>query len=87
MVKTMEKIWNNNNGSITILLVYVFCIISLGALYTLFFIEVAIPELAHLIPESTYKTLFLTITWSIPLIIGIVISFATIKAGLKRSVY
>jgi len=85
----MVKVINNNQGNISIIAIYLMSIISLGALYTLLFLEMAIPNLAPLIPNDLgmYKTVFLMLIWGIPIIILLVSSLAVIKTGLKREVF
>ena len=80
---------NNNYGNISIIAMYLMTIISLGTLYTLFFLELAIPNLAPLIPSDLgmYKTVFLMLIYGMPIIIIVVCSLAVMKSGLKRGVY
>jgi len=84
----MVDLKNNNEANVSIIAIYLMTIISLGALYTLLFLEFAIPNLAPMIPDSlgTFKTSTLTILYAIPIIITIVCSLAVLKNALKREV-
>ncbi|MBD3263564.1 MAG: hypothetical protein GF375_00495 [Candidatus Omnitrophica bacterium] len=84
----MVDLKNNNEANVSIIAIYLMTIISLGALYTLLFLEFAIPNLGPLIPDDlgTFKTATLTIMYAIPLIITVVCSLAVLKNALKREV-
>jgi hypothetical protein len=84
----MVDLKNNNEANVSIIAIYLMTIISIGALYTLLFIEVAIPNLAPLIPDDlgVFKTSTLTIVYAIPLIVILVSSLAVLKNALKREV-
>ena len=85
----MTKFKDNNQGNISIIAIYLMTIISLGALYTLLFIEFAIAELAPIIPGSfgDYKTFILMFIYAIPIFIILVSSLAVLKNALKREVF
>lgn len=81
----MRKLRYNNNASAVPLLLFIMTIISCGALYTLFFVEVAYPSLLYMIPDSDSKTFIMMGMYAIPLFVLIIGVFAVIKAGLKQS--
>jgi hypothetical protein len=82
----MRKLIKNNDGSVVPVLLFILTIIGCGALYTLFFTEIAIPSLSYLIPDSDSKTFNMMMIYLIPLIILIVGVFALMKEGLKRGI-
>ena len=81
----MRNILKNNTGSAVPLILFVLTIVSCGALYTLFFVEVAYPSLLYMIPDSDSKTFIMMGMYSIPLFILIVGVLSVIKAGIKES--
>jgi len=76
----------NNQGNVSIIAIYILSLIGLGGLYTLFFLEFAIPNLAPHIPAvfDTYKTVILMFLWGIPFFITFIFSLAVLKNALKR---
>ena len=82
----MRKLIKNNTGSIVPVLLFILTIFGCGALYTLFFTEIAIPSLSGFIPDSDSKTFIMMMIYLVPLIILIVGIFALVKEGLKRNI-
>lgn len=82
----MRKLTNNNYG-VTNLLLFIITIFGCGALYTLFFLEIALPSFESMIPASDSKTFIMMGIYGLPLIILIVGVFSLIRSGLKRGVY
>ena len=78
----MRKL-NDDTGAVPLLL-FIVTIVSCGALYTLFFVEVGFPALRGMIPESEAKTFILMCMYAVPLFILIVGVIALMKEGLKR---
>jgi len=78
---------NNTDASAVPIILFILSIISLGALYTLFFIEVAYPTFDSYVPNSDSKTFIMMCMYAIPLFLLGVGSVALIKTGLKREVY
>ncbi len=74
----------NTIGSAVPLLTFIATILICGALYSLFFIEVAFPELRSLIPDSDSKTLIMMGIYGLPLIIAVIGVFCLLKVGQKR---
>ena len=83
----MRSLKDNNQGSAVPLILFVLTIFSLGALYTLFFIEVAFPIVSPLIPDSTAKTFITMMMYGIPIMILLVGGVAMLKEALIRRVY
>ena len=83
----MRKILNNNVGSAVPLILFSMTIVAVGALYTLFFIEIGIPVLGDYVPASDSKTFIMMGIYAIPLFVLVVGVISLLKAGLKRSVY
>lgn len=81
----MRKLITNTYGSAVPLILYVLTILSCGALYTLFFVEVAYPSLLYMVPDSDSKTFIMMGMYAIPLFIIIIGVFAVIKEGIKES--
>jgi len=79
----MRKLLKNNDGSPIPLMLFIMTLISCGALYTLFFVEVAYPNLLHFIPNSDSKTFIMMGMYAIPLIVIIIGVFCLIKEGVK----
>lgn len=74
----------NQEGSAVPLILFFVTIFSCGALYTLFFIEIALPTFSSYIPASDAKTFILMCIYAIPLFIIVVGVIALLLAGLKR---
>lgn len=83
----MRKLIENNTGSAVPLIVFAMTIFSCGALYTLFFIEVAIPEFLDYIPDSDAKTFLMMCIYAIPLFVLMVCVIGLLKTGLKKMIY
>lgn len=83
----MRDLKNNNNGSAIPLILFILTIVVIGALYSLFFIEIGFPLIDTLIPiaSSPYKTFIMSAMYGIPLIVIIVGCISLIIAGLKNT--
>ena len=81
----MRKLIKNNQASAIPLILFVLTIVTCGALYTLFFVEVAYPSLLYLIPDSASKTFIMMGMYAIPLIIILIGVFSLIKEGVKEN--
>ena len=81
----MRKIQKNNDGSAVPLILFILTILSCGALYTLFMVEVAYPSLLYMIPDSDSKTFIMMGMYAIPLFIILIGVFALVKEGIKES--
>lgn len=77
---------NNTDASAAPLLLFLVTIFVVGALYTLFFIEIAMPLFTGYIPASDSKTLTMMIFYGLPMIILFVGGICLIKAGQKRTI-
>lgn len=82
-----KKLMKNNEASAIPLMLFIITIVCCGALYTLFFIEIAYPTLGTFVPAGDSKTFQMMLFYAIPLFVLIVGVFALVKAGLKRTVY
>lgn len=76
----------NNVASAIPLILFVLTIFSVGAVYTLLFIEFGFPTLSSFIPDSDLKTTLMLLLYSIPFFVLIVGVIALIVSGLKRTV-
>ena len=86
--KVMRKFLNNSVASAVPLILFLLTIVSMGALYTLFFIEIGYPLLDTIIvPDSDSKTFIMMCMYAIPLVVLIVGVIALLMAGLKRTGY
>jgi hypothetical protein len=83
----MKKLLFDDTASIVPVLLFILTIFGVGALYTLFFTEIALPTFSSYIPDSDSKTFIFMIIYALPLIILIVGVFALLKEGLKRTIY
>ena len=79
----MRTLKDNTSGAVP-LLQFIVTIVSCGALYTLFFVEIAFPIFIGMIPESDAKTFILMCMYAVPLFILLVGIIALMKEGLKR---
>ena len=79
----MRKLITNNNGSMLILAGFILLLVAAGALYTLFFLEIAIPVFSPMIPSSDSKTMIIMLIYAIPAIITIVAVISAFKDSLK----
>ena len=82
----MKKFLNNDQGNAVPILLFLATIISVGALYTLFFIYIFFPGISPLVPASDSKTLIMMFLYAIPLVVMVVGVISLIMAGLKRDV-
>jgi len=82
----MRSLKNNYDAYAVPLILFVLSIFCLGALYTLFFIQIGLPELSYMIPDSDAKTFILMLIYGLPIIILLVGGIALIKEGLRRDV-
>lgn len=80
----IKSIRDNNDASIIPIMLFLITIFVVGALYTLFFIEVAFPNLKWMIPDSDSKVFIMMMMYALPLFVMIVGGIALIKEGLKR---
>lgn len=83
----MRDIKNNNYGSVIPLILFVLTILGCGALYSLFFIEIALPSLSYMIPTSDAKTFIIMGIYAMPLFIFFVGIYAFLQSGLKERFY
>jgi len=83
----MRKLKDNNQGSVVPLILFMLTIISCGALYTLFFVEIGLPIFDSYIPISDAKTFIMMGIYSIPLFILIIGGISLILSGLKKNYY
>lgn len=83
----MRKILDNQEASAVPIILFVITIVGVGALYTLFFIEIGIPTFTSYIPASDSKTFIMMGIYGMPLLILMVGVISLLKAGLKREVY
>ena len=72
-------------SGVAIILV-VLTIIVCGAYYTLFFLEIGIPEFFDYIPASDSKTLIMMGIGAIPVIILLIGVLVLLKSGQKRNI-
>ena len=84
--ETPRSIIKNTDASAVPLLLFILTIIVVGALYTLFFLEVGLPFLKPLIPASDSKTFILMIVYALPMIITIVGVLSLIKEAQKKTI-
>lgn len=82
----LKKFIMDNNASVVPIILFILTIFGCGALYTLFFTEIALPTFSYMIPDSDSKTYILMGIYALPLFILIVGVFALLKDGLKRYV-
>lgn len=80
----LKKILYDSYASVVPIILFVLGIFGCGALYSLFFIEFALPELSGFIPDSDYKTYILMIIYAIPLLVFFVAFFSVLKSGVKQ---
>jgi hypothetical protein len=85
-ILNLRSLKDNNVGSIIPILWFIITIFSVGAIYTLFFIEIGVPTFSSWIPASDSKTFILMMFFAMPLFILLVGAVALVKAGLKREV-
>ena len=81
----MRKIIINNYASAVPLILFVLTIVGCGALYTLFFLEIAYPSLLYMVPDSDSKTFIMMVMYAIPLFVLVIGVIAVIKAGIKQN--
>jgi hypothetical protein len=83
----MKSLINNNSGSVNPLVLFIITIFGAGALYTLFFIEIAFPVLMWMLPNDAARIYIMMVIYAVPAIIifvGILVLFLN---GLKRTMY
>lgn len=83
----MRSLSQNTTGSVIPIILFVVTIVGVGALYTLFFLEVGIPQFGDWVPASDSKTFIMMGIYAIPLFVLIIGAISLIRAGLKREVY
>ena len=83
----MRKLKDNKDGSAIPLILFALTLISCGALYTLFFVDTALPTLSDYIPASDAKTFITMGIYSIPIVITLVGVISLLKSGLKQNYY
>lgn len=83
----MRSILNDEQGSAVPVILYILTIFGVGALYTLFFIEIGVPSFLSYVPASSSRTFIMMCIYAIPLFVLVVGSISLIKSGLKRGVY
>jgi hypothetical protein len=83
----MRSLKDNNIGSAIPVILFVVTIVVIGALFSLFFIEIGFPLLDTLIPvpDSPSKTFIMMMLRGIPLIVLLVGCVSLIIAGLKNT--
>jgi hypothetical protein len=82
----MKKFLSNLDGSAVPVILFVLAIIVCGALYTLFFVEIGIPEFDSYTSSGDPKTFIMMCIYAIPGIILVVGVICLVKTGLKREV-
>ena len=80
----MKSIISDDKASAVPVLLFGMTIIVCGALYSLFFIEIAIPSLSGFIPASDSKTFIMMFIYAIPLTVLLIGVLALLKSGIKR---
>jgi len=80
----LRPLLKNKNASIVPVLLYVLTVFGSGALYTLFFIEIAQPTFDSYIPASDSKIFIMMIIYAIPLFIITAGIMSMIITGIKR---
>lgn len=80
----MRSLRKNNYASAVPLILFLITIFACGALYTLLFIEIAIPTFDNFIPASDAKTLTMMGIYGIPLFILVVGMIAIFLAALRK---
>jgi len=71
-------------ASIVPIILFVLTIVVIGALYTLFFIEIGIPTFTSWIPASDSKTFIMMLIYAMPVIILLVGAISLVREGMKR---
>jgi len=79
----MKFLKDNNAGAVPLLL-FALTIVVCGAFYTLFFIEIAYPNLMYLVPSSDSKTFIMMLMYAIPLFVLLILIVAFLKSGLRE---
>ena len=59
-------------------------IFSVGAFYSLMFIEIGIPTFEDMIPDSSAKTVFMMMIYAIPLFVTLIGMIALFREALKE---
>lgn len=81
----MRSLLKDDKGSAVPVILFVVTLVAVGALYTLFFIEIAIPTFSSYIPASDSKTLIMMFIYAMPLTVLLVGIVSLLIAGLKRN--
>ena len=82
----MRSLLQDNNASAVPVILFVVTIIAVGAMYTLFFLEIGFPALSSYIPASDSKTFIMMLLYAIPLVVLLVGVVSLLLAGIKRDV-
>jgi len=82
----MKSILKDNKASAVPVMLFVVTILVCGALYSLFFIEIGIPQLGGYIPASESKTFIMMLIYAIPLFVLLIGVICLLKAGIKRNI-
>ena len=83
----MRQLKNNKEGSVVPLILFAITLLFFGALYTIFFVEVALPNLSGYIPASDAKTFIIMCIYALPIIVTFVGCIALLKTALERDYY
>ena len=83
----MRKLLHDKKANALPVILFVLTIITCGALYTLFFIEVAFPLLQGYIPAGDNKVFVMMLMYAIPLFVVFVGLVALLLQGIKKEVY
>lgn len=82
----VKKLRTDNTGAALVVLMFILTIFVCGALYTLLFIEVAIPRLSPLIPDSDSKILLMMCIYAIPIAVILVSGLAAFKETIRKRI-
>ena len=83
-MKKKRSLINNSDANVVPVILFILAIFGCGALYTLFFTEIALPTFSYMIPDSDSKTYIFMLIYALPLIILLIGVFALLKSALKR---
>jgi hypothetical protein len=84
MLMQLKKFIQDNNASVVPVILFILTIVGCGALYTLFFTEIALPTFSYMIPDSDSKVYIFMGIYGLPLIILLVGVYILLKSALKR---
>lgn len=82
----LRSLKDNDSGNVIPLVMFILVIFCCGALYSLFFLEVAFPLLGSYIPSGDAKTFVMMAMYAIPLFVLLVSLFALLLSGLKKQI-